>query len=149
MLFRSTYTGLPKLTDQNSIMPVKCSFCRKRYERAGAYETHLPIAHADLDIILASIIRNLPTNIFNQREIALSNNNGPIQLPDSNYKPDPTGDPASNEHDSSYPMFMHKSDMEALDSEHSTSSVAAEQEDYPRTGEAIGEVRGYLEECSN
>ena len=44
---------------------------------------------------------------------------------------------------------MHESVTEALDSEDCTSSVAAEQEDYSPAGEAIGEVRGYLEERSN
>ena len=137
--------------DQNSIMPVKCSFCRQRYERAGAYETHLRIPHADLDIVLASIIGNPPADVLNHCGAALSDTNEHVQQPDSarDDKSDPARDPAGNEHDSPYDTLIHESDMEALDSEDSTSSVAAEQEDYQRTGEAIGEVRGYLEECSN
>ena len=66
-------------------MPVKCSFCRKRYERAGAYETLLQIAHADLDIVLASIIRNPPADVLNHHGAGLSDTNEPVQQPDSDY----------------------------------------------------------------
>ena len=137
------------MTDQKSIMPVKCSFCFKRYQHAGAYETHLRIAHTNLDIVLASIIRNPPADVLNYRATSLSDTNEPIQQPDSDYESDPAGDAASNERDSPYDTFMQDSDIEAHNSEDSTPSVAAEQEDYPRAGEAIGEVRGYLEEHSN
>ena len=117
--------------------------------RAGAYETHLRIAHPNLDIVRASIIRNPPADVLNHRATGLSDTNQPIQQPDSDYESDPVGDPASNERDSPYDTVMHESDTEAHDSEDSTSSVPAEQEDYPRAREAIGEVRGYLEEHSN
>ena len=114
------------MTNQNSIIPVKCSFCRKRYEPAGTYKTHLRIAHADLNIVLASIIRNPPADVLNHRETGLSDTDEPIQQPDSDYESDPAGDPAGNEPHSPYDMFMHESDTEALDSQESTSSVAAE-----------------------
>jgi hypothetical protein len=127
-------------------MPVKCSFCRNRYERAGAYETHLRIAHANLDIVLASIIRNPPADVLNHSGTGLSDANEPIEHPDSDYESDPAGDPARNERDAPYDTFMQESDTEAL--EDNMSSVAAGQEDYPRAGEAIGEVRGYKEERS-
>ena len=130
-------------------MPVKCSFCRKSYQRAGAYETRLRIAHVDLNIVLTSIIRNPPADVLNHCGAGLSDTNEPVEQPDSDYESDPAGDPASNERDSPYDTFMHESDTEALDSEDSTSSVAAEQEDYPHAWEAIGEVRGYLEERTN
>ena len=128
-------------------MPVKCSFCRKRYERAGAYESHLRIAHSNLDIVLASIIRNPPADVLNHRGAGLSDANEAIEHPDSDYESDPAGDLARNERDAHYDTFMQESDTEAP--EDNMSSVAPEKEDYPRAGEAIGDVRGYTEERSN
>jgi hypothetical protein len=128
-------------------MPVKCSFCRNRDEHAGAYETHLQIAHANLDIVHASSIRNPPTDILNHRGTGLSDANKPIVHPDSHYKSDPAGDPPGSERDAHDDTFMQESDTETL--QDNMSSVAAAQEDYPPAGEPIVEVRVYNEECSN
>jgi len=78
-------------------MPVKCSFCRKRYERAGAYETHLRSAHANLDIVLASTIWNLPADVLTDRGNDLAHANEPIEHSDSDYESDLAGDTAGSE----------------------------------------------------
>ena len=62
-------------------MPVKCSFCRKRYERAGAYKTHLRSAHANLDIVLSSTIRNPPADVLTDRGTDLSTPTNPSNTP--------------------------------------------------------------------
>ena len=91
------------------------------------------IGYANLDIVLTSIIRNLPADVLNQCATGLSDANELIEHPDSDYESDPAGDPAGNERNAHYDMFMHKTNME----------------DYPHAGEAIGDVRGYTEERSN
>ena len=135
------------MTQQNSIMPVKGSFCQKRDECAGAYETHLHIAYANLDIVLRSIIHNPAADILNPRETGISDANELIEHPDTDYESDPTGDPAGNERDQYYDMFMQESDTEALKDK--ISSVAVEQENCLHGGEAIEDLRGYTEEHSN
>jgi len=72
-------------------MRVKCSFCRKRSERAGAYETHLRSAHANLDIVLASTIRNPPVDVLTDWGTDLSDANEPIEHSDSDNESDPAG----------------------------------------------------------
>jgi len=94
-----THTGLPKSAAPNSIMPVKCSFCGKRYEGAGAYETHLRSAHANLDMVLASTIRNPPAEVLTNRGTDLSQATELIEHSDSDYKSDPAGDTAGSERD--------------------------------------------------
>ena len=64
-------------------MPVKCSFCRKRYARAGAYEKHLRSGHANLDIVLASTIWNPPADVLTERGTDLSDANEPMEHSDS------------------------------------------------------------------
>jgi len=78
-------------------MPVKSSLCRITYERAGAYETHLPSAHANLDIVLASTIQNPPADVLTARGTDLSDAKEPIEPSDSDYKSDPAGDTACSE----------------------------------------------------
>ena len=135
------------MTQQNSIMPVKCSFCQTRYAHAGPYKTHLRIGYANLDIVLVSIIRNPPADVLNQHETSLCDANELIEYPDSDYESDAARDPGGNERDPHYDTFIQGSNTEGL--EDNMSSVGAEQEDYPRAGEAIEDVRGYAEECSN
>jgi len=126
-------------------MPVKCSFCRKRYERPGAYETHLRSAHANLDIVLASTIRNPPADVLTDRGTNLSDANQPIEHCDSDYESDPAGDTAASESDTPDDTLRREPETEVL--EDNTYPVAAEQEDDPGAGEAIGEVKEYYEEC--
>jgi len=126
-------------------MPVKCSFCRKRDERAGAYETHLRSAHANLDIILASTIRNPHADVLTDRGTYLSEPNEPIEHSDSDYESDPAGDTACSERDAPDDTLRREPETEVH--EDNTYPVAAEPEDYPGAGEAIGEVKEYTEEC--
>jgi len=126
-------------------MPAKCSFCRKRYERAGAYETDLRSAHANLDIVLASTIRNAPADVRTDRGTALSDANEPIEHSDSDYESDPGGDTAGSERDAPDDTLRREPKTEVL--KDNTYPVAAEQEDYPGAGEAIGEVKEYKQEC--
>jgi len=132
-------------------MRVKCSFCRKRSERAGAYETHLRSAHANLDIVLASTIRNPPADVLTDRGTALSDTNEPIEHSDSDYESDPAGDTAGSERDASDDRLRREPEIEVP--EYNTYAVAADLEDYPGAGEAIGEVKEYKEEsrdlCKN
>jgi len=129
----------------NSIRPVKCSFCRKRYERAGAYETDLRSAHANLDIILASTIRNPPPEVLTDRGTDLSDANEPIEDSDSDYESDPAGDTAGSERDAPDDTLRREPETEVLQA--NTYPVPAEQEDYPGAEEAIGEVTEYKEGC--
>jgi len=126
-------------------MPVKCSFCRKRYKRAGAYETHLPSAHANLNIVLACTIRNPPADVLTNRRTDLSDANEPIEQSNSDYQSDPAGDTAGSERDAPDDMLRREPEKEVL--MNNRYPVAAEQEDYPGAGEAIGEVKEFKEEC--
>jgi len=132
-------------------MPVKCSFSRKRYERAGAYETHVRSAHANLDIVLASTIQNPPTEVHTDRGTNLSDPNEPSEHSDSDYESGPAGDTAGSEHDTPDDTLRREPETEVR--EDNTYPVAAEHEDYPGAGEAIGEVKEYTEEyrdlCEN
>jgi len=126
-------------------MPVKCSFCRKRYERASAYETHSRSAHANLDIVLASTIQNPPADVFTNRGTDLSETNEPIEHSASDYESNPAGDTTGSERDAPDDTLRREPEIEVL--EDNTYPVAAEQEDYPGAGDAIGEVNEYKEEC--
>jgi len=126
-------------------MPVKWSFCRKRYQHAGAYETQLRSAHANLDIVLASTIRNPPADVLTDRGTDLSDANEPIEHSDSDTESDPARDTAGSEHYA--PDDTLRRDLETEVLEDNTYPVAAEQEDYLGPGEAIGEVKEYKEEC--
>ena len=137
-------------------MPVKGSFCRKRNERAGTYETHLRSVHPYLHSVLTSTIGNPPVEVFTDpgteggtnrgtnRGTNLSDANKPIEHSDSDYESDPDGDTAGSEHDTPDDTLRPEPEPEVL--EDNTYPVAGEQEDYPGTGEAIGEVKVYMEE---
>ena len=127
-------------------MPVKCSFCRRRYMRAGPYETHLRKAHADLDIILASTLRNLPPNRIDDPRADIIDHNEPRERPDSDYESDPASDPTGYERDAINDL-TYDSDTKALND--NMSSSAARQTHYERAGEAIGDVNGFEQEHSN
>jgi len=140
-----TNTGLPKSAAPNSIILVKCSFCRKRYERAGAYETHLRSGHANLDIVLISTIQNPPADILTDRGTDLSDANEPSEHSNSDYESDPAGDPAGSECDAPADTLRREPETEVL--EDNMYPVAPEQEECPGAGKAIGEVKEYKEEC--
>jgi len=100
---------------------------------------------ANLDIVLASTIRNLPADVLTDRGTDLSDANELIEHSDSDYESDPAGDTAGSERDAPDDTLRREPETEVL--EDNTYPVAAEQEDYPRAGEAIGEVKEYKVEC--
>ena len=70
-------------------MSTKCPFCRRKYTGAGAYEKHLWTAHAKLDLVLASTVRNTsPANSITDSETSLHRSEA-NRHPDSNYESDP------------------------------------------------------------
>ena len=94
-------------------MPVKCSFCRRRYVRAGAYETHLRIAHANLDIVLASTTQNPTANLTDDAEPNIYNPNGQIERPDSDYESEQANSTVSYECDRITDTPKNDSNLEA------------------------------------
>jgi len=102
-------------------------------------------AHANLDIVLASTIRNPPGDVLTDRGTDLSDANEPIAHSNSDYESDPARDTAGSERDAPDDTLRRDPEREVL--EDNTYPVAAEQEDYPRAGEAIGAVKEYKEEC--
>lgn len=111
--------------------------------RAGAYETHLRKAHANLDIILASTIRNPLANRVDDPGTDKIDYHELSERPDSDYESDPASDPAGYERDAIDDNVTYDSDTEVLNNNHS--SVMH----YPGAGEAIAEVEGYVEEHRN
>ena len=74
-------------------MPTKCQFCRRKYKRSGAFEKHLRTAHANLDIVLTSTVRDtLSVNMINDVETSILHDQEASELRDSDYESDP--DPA-------------------------------------------------------
>jgi len=120
-------------------MPVKCSFCLKRYEHAGAYETHSRRAHANLDIVLASSIRNPPADVLTDRGTDLSDANEPIVHSDSDYESDAAGDTAGSERDAPDDTLKREPETEVL--EDNTYPVATEQEDYLGAGKPLERLK--------
>jgi len=116
----------------NSIIPVKCSFCRKGYARGGTYETHLRSAHANREIVLASTILNPPADVLNDQGTDLSDANEPIEHSDAEYESDPAGDRTCSERDTPDDTLRRAPEPDGL--EDNTYSVPAEQEDYPGAG---------------
>ena len=120
-------------------MLVKSSFCRNRYEPAGAYETYLRSAHANHDIVVASTIQNPPADILTSRGTELSEANEPIEHSDSDYKPDPAGDTAGSQRDAPDNTLRREPETEVLAD--NTPPVAAEEEDYPRAGKPLERLK--------
>ena len=96
-------------------------------------------AHANLDIVLASTIRNPPADVLTDRGTDVSDANEPIEHSDSDYESDPAGDTAGSERDAPDDTLRREPETEVL--EDNMYAVAAEQEDYQGAGEAIGEVK--------
>jgi len=120
-------------------MPVKGSFCRKRSDRAGAYETRLRSAHANLDIVLASTIGNPPADVLTDRGTNLSDSNETIEHSDLDYESDSAGDTAGSERDAPDDRLRREPETEVL--EDNTYPVAAEQEDYPGAGKPLERLK--------
>jgi len=104
-------------------------------------------AHANLDIVLASPIRNPPADVLTDRLTDLSDANEPIEHSDLDYESDPAGDTAGSERDAPDDKVRGEPPTEVL--EDNTYPVAAEEEDYLSAGEAIGELNEYKEECTD
>jgi len=120
-------------------MPVKCSFCRPRYERAGAYKTHLRSAYANLDIVLASTIRNPPADVLTDRGTDLSDANEPIEHCDSDYESDPAGDTAGSERDAPDDKLRQEAEPDVVDD--NTYQVTVEQEDIRAPGKPLERLK--------
>ena len=80
-----------------------------------------------------------------RRGTNLSDTNQPIEHSDSDYESDPAGDTARSERNASDVTLRREPEIEVP--EYNMYAVAADQEDYPGAGEAIGEVKEYKEEC--
>jgi len=102
-------------------------------------------AHANLDIVLASTIRNPPGDVLTDWGTDVCVANEPIEDSYSDSESDPAGDTAGSESDAPDDTLRREPETEVL--EDNTYPVAAEQEDYRGAGEAIGEVKEYKEEC--
>ena len=92
-------------------------------------------AHANLDIVLASTLRNPPADVLTDRGTDLSDANEHIEHSDSDYKSGPAGDTAGSERDAPDNTLRRDPKTEVL--EDNTYPVATEQEDYLGAGEAI------------
>src|SRR5437868_631757 len=126
-------------------MSTKCLFCCQKYTRAGAYVKHLWTAHAKLDIILTSTVRNTsPANSVTDCETSFHRPEA-NDRPDSDYESDPNL--TRYEHDGFPDDVVHESDTE----EHNdaSSSPATKLMDSPGAGETIANVNGFDQELSN
>jgi len=126
-------------------MPDKYSFCRKRYERAGAYETNSRTANANLNIVLTSTIRNPPPDMVTDWGTALFDSNEHIEHCNSDYQTDRAGDTAGSKRKGPDDMLRGEPETEVL--EDNLYPVVAEHEDFPGAGEAMGEGKEYKSEC--
>jgi len=125
-------------------MPVKCSFCHKRDDRASAYETHLRSAHANLDILLASTIRNpfAPADVLNHWRTYVSDPNEHFEHSNSECQSDPGGDTPGTNSDAPDDTLTRKPETEVLMD--NTNPVAEEQEDYLATGKPLERLQSIL-----
>jgi len=105
---------------------------------AGTSETQLRSAHTNLDIVLASTIRNPPADVLAHRGTNLSDAIEPFEHSDSDYKSDPAGDTAGSEHNAPDDSLRREPETEVLAD--NTDPVAAEQKDYPGAGNPFGVV---------
>ena len=111
--------------------------------RSDAYKKHLPTAHANLDIVLASTVRYTSSvDIINDMETTILHPQEASELRDSDYESDP--DPTGHELEA---FTAYQSDTEIPDD--STSSLPGRQEHYPGAEEAIRDVEGFEQEHSN
>ena len=105
--------------------------------------THLRTAHAILDIVLASTVRDTSSvDIINDLETSILHTREASELRDSDYESD--HDLTGHELDA---FTAHQSDTEIPDD--STSSLPGRQEHSPPAGEAIRDIEGFEQEHSN
>ena len=125
-------------------MPSKCSFCRKKYTQAGAYEKQVRTAHANLDIILAYTLRYTTSAItYNiDTEADLLHHEG-HEGPVSDYESCP--DSSGRDHDAFIDDIADESDTEMLSG--SPGSLAGKLTHYEGSGEAVEEVNRFEQEC--
>ena len=125
-------------------MPSKCSFCHKKYTQAGAYKKHLRSAHANLNIILASTIRYTSSAItyHKNKETDLFHHEA-HERPDSDYESDL--DSTGHGHNTFIYNIANESDTEMLN--RTAGSLAGKQTDYEGSGEAVGDVNEFEQEC--
>ena len=118
-------------------MPSKCSFCRKKYNQAGAYEKHVQTAYTNLDIIVLSTVRYISSVIAynNDTETDLLHQEG-HELRFSDYKSDP--DSAGREHDAFNDDIANGSDTQIPNG--TPGSLAGKETHYESSGEAVGDV---------
>jgi len=125
-------------------MPNKCPFCRRKSSRSDAYEKHLRNAHANLDIVLASTIKDAssPTSNDNKGSNILPHK-GHLRL-DSDYEsdPDPTRHPYG-----AFDDISHECDSEILNA--TASPLPSKPMLYEGAGESIGDVKGFEQEQRN
>ena len=127
-------------------MPSKCSFCRKKYTQASAYEKHLRTVHANLDIILASTVQYTSSAIAynNDTETDLLYLEG-HERRDSDYESDP--DSARHEHDAFNDNIANASDTEIPNG--TPGLLAGKETHYEGSGEAVGDINGFEQECDD
>jgi len=124
-------------------MTRKYPFHRRKYIRSGAYEEHLRIAHANLDIVLASTVGYLSSgNIIDDVETSILHHPEASELLDSDNEADP--DSTGHELDA---FTAHESDTQIPDK--SISSLPSRKKHYPRAGEVIADLDGFVQENSN
>ena len=125
-------------------MPSKCSFCRKKYTQAGAYEKHLRTSQANLDIILTSTVRYTSSAITYHKdtETDLLHHEG-HERPDSNHQSDL--DSTGRGQEAFIDDIANESDTEMLNG--TPGSLAGLQTHYEGSGEAVGDINGSQQEC--
>ena len=126
-------------------MPSKCSFCRKKYTQAGEYEKDLRTGHANLDIILASTVQYTSSAITYHKDTKtdLLHHEG-HEHPDSDYQSDL--DSTGRGHDAFIDDIAHESDTEILRG--TPGSLAGQQTHCEGSGEGVGDVNGFEQECN-
>ena len=77
----------------------------------GTYDTHLPKAHVNLDIILASTIQNPLANCVDDSGTDKIDYHEWSERPDSDYQSDPASDPARSEGDTISNDVTYDSDI--------------------------------------
>jgi len=120
-------------------MPSKCPLCRQKYTQAAAYEKHLRIIHANVNIIVASTTIRYPSSashVFDMQTNMVGAG------PDSDYESDP--EPTGCEHDLLDADVVYESDTEVLNN--SASFCGGQQAHFPGAGEAIGDVNEFEQE---
>ena len=120
-------------------MPIKSSFCQRKYTRAGPYEKYLRTAHANLDIVLSSTVGNTSsTNTNSDVKPDLLYHEGQEQFDfDDESQPGPT----EYALDALTEDVAHESDSKILDD--FTTSLPGRLEHFEQAGETIAEVNGF------